>query len=249
VYHYDRTGRQISAILEKRAYDEETFGPVAFDREQNIYVASGYLSDDGNCADAEDAEVREYAAGFGAARVLGSWSIDASNIEGPCTMEYLSADALGDMYVGEHNKSSFSQDAGRIVEYGPPGTDGERPILRTIPQGIQYVSSSASTMGPFAGDAHGNLLEVNGYLRDHPTGANGIVEYPKGSTTPRQLLGGIPVVAFALDREGDIFAEVATTPTSFSIEEFAPGASTPMRVIGGSATDLVGVPAGIAVAP
>jgi hypothetical protein len=44
-------------------------------------------------------------------------------------------------------------------------------------------------------------------------------------------------LAFAIDRHGDIYAEVPPG-SSCAIEEFAPGSSTPMRTIAGPATDL-----------
>ena len=62
------------------------------------------------------------------------------------------------------------------------------------------------------------------------------------------VLEACGLTGFALDAQGDIYAEVPTSSTAFQIEEFLAGATTPTRIIGGSNTTLT-VPAGITVLP
>ena len=74
------------------------------------------------------------------------------------------------------------------------------------------------------------------------------MKFAPGATTSTTVLPSVGVGAFASGFAGNIYAEVPTSPTTFQIEEFLAGSTTPTRIIGGSNTTLV-IPAGITVLP
>jgi hypothetical protein len=229
---YDGAGKRVDSGPRLETGQYISLG--ALDSNYNLYVAfydewGGEVSCSG-----QPNYVRRYAAGFGSGRILGTLSL-----EWDCVVRYLAVDGLGDLYVGEYSQNPLGSNA-NIVEYGPSSPSGARSIVRTISQTSNAYFGGMSTLQPFAGDAKGNLFEVN------LPGSTGLLEYPAGSTTPQTVLEGIPIGAFSLDRHGHIFAEVPTSATAFSIEEFAPGSTIPMRTIGGPSTKLT-IPAGIAV--
>ena len=65
------------------------------------------------------------------------------------------------------------------------------------------------------------------------------MKFAPGATTYTTVLPSVSVGAFALDSQDNIYAEVPTSPTTFQIEEFLAGSTTPTRIIGGSNTTLV----------
>src|SRR6202042_1723608 len=77
-----------------------------------------------------------------------------------CQVPYMSADAVGDVYVGEYEDTALYSDA-QIVEYGLPDATGKRTAIRTISRTINGADGSYSVLSPFAADARGDLFVVD----------------------------------------------------------------------------------------
>ncbi len=91
-----------------------------------------------------------------------------------------------------------------------------------------------------AADGKGNLFALSG---------TSLVEFAPGSTIGVPELHGVTIAAFAIDQNDDIYAAVLPPNSlSYAIEEFAPGASTPMRTIAGPNTQIAN-PTAIVVVP
>jgi hypothetical protein len=153
-----------------------------------------------------------------------------------CPPSELAVDGTGVLYayVPPNDQSS----TGTVLEFAP-NTSGNVPPARTI---------SNVFLRNLVGDAAGNLYALEYPSASGNAGPGTLVKFAPGATTYTTVLPSVGVGAFALDTQGNIYAEVPTSPTAFQIEEFLSGSTTPTRIIGGSSTMLV-IPAGITVLP
>ena len=153
----------------------------------------------------------EYSAGFGtrpAIRQINNcpWAI--------------AVDAPGNVYMAIENGPD-------ILEFSPSSGSGNVSPSRVMTQG------SGSNFLVVDVDAAGN---VYGLLQtSDPTAPLQLWEFAPGATTGTHLLQGVPLSGFAVDDAGDIYAAV-TGASLNAVEEFAPGSSTPERIINGSLT-------------
>ena len=118
-----------------------------------LIVSSGADDYVGNCG--PGATLAQYGTELGGVRPGPSQAMNWL-----CQVPYVSADALGDVYAGEYAENPLYS-TGQIVEYGPPDATGKRTGIRTISQTVNGAGGSYSVLGPFAGDAHGNLFVVD----------------------------------------------------------------------------------------
>jgi hypothetical protein len=144
----------------------------------------------------------------------------------------MAVDPNDDIYVVLY---AWYTSAIQIVEFGPQAS-GENPRpIRTI----TFAAGSEAGIFGFACDTQGNVYaELN---------HDGIIEIPPTGTTWTMRLAGPET--FTLDRQNDIYAEIATGASSYAIEEYSPASIAPIRTIAGPDTGLDVPGAGIAVAP
>jgi hypothetical protein len=132
-------------------------------------------------------------------------------------------DAAGDVYLS----FEYANGAATILEYGPSGSGSVPPIRTITTQTGGYASYQQ-----LATDASGNLYA-------HMFGSSGLFEFAPGATIGRQLFPSLSVLAFAVDNAGDVYvAAEGSSKGPFSLEVFAPGSTTPARVLSGSAARL-----------
>jgi hypothetical protein len=159
------------------------------------------------------------------------------NLSGPasCPASVLAVDGTGVLYA--YIAPSYSgKMTGTVLEFAP-NTSGNVPPSLTI---------SNVFLQNIVGDAAGNLYAIQN--TSSAAGPGTLVKFAAGSMTPTTVLPAVSVGAFALDSQGNIYAEVPTSSTAFQIEEFPAGSTTPSRIIGGSST-MLAIPAGITVLP
>lgn len=174
----------------------------------------------------------EYAAGsYGKKRLR---EIDISQCCLTSTLQ-LAVDGSGNLYASAY--PSATNESQLEIAIWARKDSGSVPPERTIPAG-----SAAPTQ--ILADSAGDLYLAFG---GQYTLADGIWNWPAGSTTPQWLLPGLPLKAFALDSMGNIYAEVPTIENNFAIEVFSPEGQM-IADIAGTKTRL-GYPSAIAVTP
>jgi hypothetical protein len=153
--------------------------------------------------------------------------INLHNFMKACGPTSIAVDASGDTFV--------PSEKGNILEYGSQES-GDAPPARTlvIPGGVNYGGSE------FALDTQGNLFAVSN--------SGALFEFAPDSNAPVALLPGVTMRGVAVDSQDDIYGAVFIGYGPSSVEEFQPGASVPVRTIGGSATALT-QPLWLAVLP
>lgn len=154
-----------------------------------------------------------------------------------CAASELAVDGTGVLYVYLQTEYSGPSNP-EVLEYAP-NTSGNVPPALTI---------SNVFLRNLVGDVAGNLYALEYPSASGNNGPGTLVKFAPGATTYTTVLPSVSVGAFALDSHDNIYAEVPTSPTTFQIEEFLAGSTTPTRIVGGSKTTLV-IPAGIAVLP
>jgi hypothetical protein len=153
-----------------------------------------------------------------------------------CFASSMAVDGTGVLYAYIAPNYDAATTTGTLYEF-PPNTTGHVPPSHTI---------SNVFLQNLVGDAAGDLFAI--YSATSAPGPGTLVEFAPGATTYTTVLPSVSVAAFALDGQGNIYAEVPTSSTTFQIEEFLAGSTTAVRIIGGANTTLT-IPAGIAVLP
>lgn len=185
----------------------------------------------GNLYAVVDNTIVEYAAGTYGKKTLRT--IPIYNLD---TTPQLAVDGAGNLYASGYPGTYVSSQY-QIAEWGRKASGSVKP-KREIPTGSAAPSALLA-------DAAGDVYATFG--AGTYSFANGVWEWPAGSTTPQWLLPGLPVKAFALDSAGNVYADVPTIENNFAIEVFS-AARTPVATISGTRTRL-GYPTGIAVTP
>lgn len=162
-------------------------------------------------------------------------------IDGPGCSSPIATDNAGNVYVADEIEVPVS--GGYATELGvqefPPKGSGHIAAMRTMfpPQG----DGLKNVIGLDLDDA-GNLYLGAQYDIDNAPSRQ-IYKFGPGQTTGTLQLGGLKVDGFVVDGAGDIYAQVASSTTSVTeIQEFAPGATTPMQTFGGKNGTSYGLP-------
>ncbi|HZY98123.1 MAG TPA: hypothetical protein VFE36_00980 [Candidatus Baltobacteraceae bacterium] len=195
--------------------------PSAIDSEGHLY---GWDPVVGQCA------LYEFPSGYGSLSPI-------REIDGPCG-ENVVIDAAGNVYdAGQFFVPSQTAPVFGVQEYPATGSGNIAPIRQMV------VSTNDDLVG--AGflsldiDDAGNVY-VAAQTSESDSGQ--IYMFAPGQTTGTVQLGGLQVLGFAVDGAGDIYAAIPTSSNSSSseVEEFTPGATTPIRSFSG--TDSYGLP-------
>jgi hypothetical protein len=145
----------------------------------------------------------------------------------PCPRA-IAADDLGHVFIGYSDAYSSGSGGTAFIEEYDANVGGEAASIRTIPLAYGRIDGiSVDTMGDV-------FVLVQ----------NQLLEYGPKTNRGREVLPGTTVAAFTLDANNNLYVAVANGP----IQEYAPGATTPMRTIPLSATGLAFILA-IAAAP
>lgn len=161
-------------------------------------------------------------------------------IDGPCAA-MVATDGAGNIYVADTFDLSGSgeQQAFGVQEFAATGGSGAIAPTRNMIEalGSPYSPPYGPTMG-FLGlgvDDVGNVYVAAETFDDRETRSAQVYKFAPGETSGTVELGGLKVLGFVVDGAGDIYAQVPTTKYLVSaIEEFAPGATTPMRTFSGA---------------
>jgi hypothetical protein len=153
------------------------------------------------------------------------------NLIGPtvCSPTALAVDGTGVLYAYGDREDGADPE---LLEF-PANTSGNVPPSLTI-QDVQLSN--------LVGDATGNLYALV------PANGGDVVKFAPGTSTPVTVLTGLKIAAFALDSQGNIYASIPLSSTTYQIEEFPAGATSPTRIIGGPNTGLT-ISGGITVMP
>jgi hypothetical protein len=178
------------------------------DRTGDLIVSDYVESPGGECNAAGHLRYYSFAQSFKMTRAIDD--------QGPCINVIYASKRF--IYIGYDESDYYSDDLAVIVQLASTATNVNQTV-RSFDLGFPYVSFKGMQT-----DTHGNLFALAG---------NELFEYAPGDSTAKFVLKGVPVTCFALDSENDLYAIVGTY-----IEEFAPHASKPFRVIGGPATGL-----------
>jgi hypothetical protein len=209
--HYAANGATLGQIAPLKSY---TIAGGAIDRSGNVYLAENEISAYSDETLAR--QVNEYAAG--SYRLLRS--IVPVFSAGQDTITAITVDGLGNLFVGA---AVGNFHASAIYKYAP-GTAGSAPPTETITVSNAYPAQIAA-------DATGNLFV--------PISGTSVMKYAPGSNTGTAVLSNPAIEGFAIDGSGDIYiAAILLTNDTISIQEFAPGSTTPMRTIAGPLTLL-----------
>jgi hypothetical protein len=222
---FDTLGDVLGQVKNPHPADFATAQTVdSAQNEYGAYIPTGDSSCSGN------AHILVFAANSYGATQTRNITMPAG-----CSPTELAVDGPGVLYAYVA-PSYYGSATGTVLEF-PANTSGVVPPSHTI--GNIFLSN-------LVGDSAGNLYAL--YSASAGTPPTTLVKFAPNATTWTTVLPGVTVSAFALDSEGDIYAEVPTSSSAFQIEEFLAGSTSATRVIGGSSTNLT-VPAGIAVQP
>jgi hypothetical protein len=192
---------------------------VGFQGEPTVIAAAvdraGNVYDVGDIVNGGDCSMQEFAAGM-----YGNQPPVRQIDRGTCDpfSGTVAVDGTGNLYY-------YTPTAPTIAVYAP-GTGGSVTPSRTL----SFPSPPGANV-QLAADAAGNL-----YALSYPQ----FLKFTPSATTGQALLPGVPVRSFAVDDDGNIYANVSASSSGpASIEFFATGASTPARIITGPSANLV----------
>lgn len=193
--------------------------PVAADRRGHLYA----LTQESQCA------VYEYPHHYGSLTPI-------REIDGPCG-SLVTTDASGNVYVADTfyiPASGGEQEAFGVQEFAANGGSGHIAPIRTMVVAKGNIPYGEGFIGLDVDDASNVYVAAQTENFPSPSPSLRVYKFSPGKTSGTVQLGGVQVGGFAVDGAGDIYAEVGTSnPEATEIQEFAPGATTPMHTFSG----------------
>lgn len=193
--------------------------PVAADRHGHLYA----LAQESQCA------VYEYPNHYGSLTPI-------REIDGPCG-SLVTTDASGNVYVADTffvPVSGGDQEAFGVQEFAANGGSGHLAPIRTMVVAKGNIPYGEGFIGLDVDDAGNVYVAAQTENFPSPSPSLRVYKFAPGKTSGTVQLGGVQVGGFAVDGAGDIYAEVGTSnPEATEIQEFAPGATTPVHIFSG----------------
>jgi hypothetical protein len=209
--HYSASG---SVLAQIQPVDGYTIVDGALDRSGNVYLAEEQMSS----GYPEASQVIEYAVRSNGKRFLRS--IVPIYPNGENGIRSIAVDGLGNLFVA----AGFGDDHATAINEYAPGVAGNAPPVETIPETNVYPQQIAA-------DAAGNLFV--------PIDGASVLEYAPGSQTSTTALTTASIQAFAIDGSDNMYVATPNFASDeITIEEYAPGTTSPNRTIAGPATLL-----------
>ncbi|HZY99105.1 MAG TPA: hypothetical protein VFE36_06005 [Candidatus Baltobacteraceae bacterium] len=162
-------------------------------------------------------------------------------IDGPGCSSPIAFDSVGNVYVADEIEvpvsGGYANELG-VQEFPPKGSGHIAAIHTMIPPRGDDLKN---VIGLDLDDAGNVYVGAQYYIDNAPS--RQIYKFAPGQTTGALQLDGLKVDGFVVNGAGDIYAQVASpTPSVTEIQEFAPGATTPMQTFGGTSGTSYGLP-------